>query len=785
MKTRDQHGGRSGVALILVIGLLALMMVMGVTFSIYMRTGRVAAGNFLSDVRARNLLHVALNRAMNGVDTWVGDNLYPTNDAMMSGTSGGYVDVAVTPASFAHLPLGALAPQGASIERRGFLVTTSVPSRIGAGTVINLTKKTFGTITQIVDRAGSPGIVEVRHTTLQGGSSTLWDIGDEYRFLQPGWTDLPAGTDEGRVGYVVVNASGLLDANYAGGRARGIGTNANEIQIAQLPEVGNAGNAANLVAARPYETIQELTVVGSNTFLLSRPANFVTYSAAFPGDSSGFAPVDISGGETALAARFAAITNALVRSGIDADQAAFVFTNLLDYVDADSVPHDLASPCTESVPMINELVATNAFLFRTNGTFMLNSRVSVEWFYPFVRASGDSFWISYTASVECVSAPGFPVPAVTNGAVDAAYPANSGVFCFGALSFNLGRVTGDYTAFQGQSIQLRTRVTVQVRLNGANGVPVDAAPASGTIDITMPAITVPALAAVPAAGLTLGASSSSECWDPRFNWDGSAGGRQWRAPAAGAGISLGSMNSWATTMLATRDTDGHASMYVADRPLVSVTELAYLLRGRNPGANASPLHHFNTIRLFDRTGPQAAGSPFSPLDRILDSFVLGNPSVAKGAVNINTGNREVMLALLMAMPVDRYPGDNSGGALTLAQADDLAGYWVSATSNIWAGRFSGLSDIGHVTNVLNMAPYAGATPFQQESFIRNISGLATIRQHLFTILLYAQTTKVVPMMPDRSVVAGLRGIAEVWRDPVVSTNGFRTQSIRYLSVLSE
>ena len=60
---------RQGIALIMVVGMLALMMVMGVAFAIFMRTERVAAGSFRTDVRARNLLQVALHQAIEAIDT--------------------------------------------------------------------------------------------------------------------------------------------------------------------------------------------------------------------------------------------------------------------------------------------------------------------------------------------------------------------------------------------------------------------------------------------------------------------------------------------------------------------------------------------------------------------------------------------------------------------------------------------------------------------------------------------------------------------------------------------
>ena len=87
--TEERTAEKSGVALILVIGLLALMMVMAVAFAIYMRTERVAAGNFRNDVRVRQLLQVALARALNDVDSNMGNTPYPNWNILSSGAGGG------------------------------------------------------------------------------------------------------------------------------------------------------------------------------------------------------------------------------------------------------------------------------------------------------------------------------------------------------------------------------------------------------------------------------------------------------------------------------------------------------------------------------------------------------------------------------------------------------------------------------------------------------------------------------------------------------------------------
>jgi hypothetical protein len=74
-------------------------------------------------------------------------------------------------------------------------------------------------------------------------------------------------------------------------------------------------------------------------------------------------------------------------------------------------------------------------------------------------------------------------------------------------------------------------------------------------------------------------------------------------------------------------------------------------------------------------------------------------------------------------------------------------------------------------------PPATGSDLDRESLIRNVSGLLHTRQNFFTILLYAQTTKTVADMPDKSVVSGVRAIAEVWRDPVAARYFVRTFKI--------
>ena len=699
---RVEDRGRSGVALILVIGMLALMVVLGVTFSIYMRTERVAAGSFKSSVVARQLISVALNRALDAINSDLGNKPYPTWNVLES------------------------------------LGITLIPD-----------------VTNINSMAWIP-------RAALGSNQTP----------TPRWIDVP-GVD-GRVGYLVVNCSGLLDANISGsnGVTRSIGTNVNEIQISVCPDVANV---APLVAGRPYETIQELGVTGLVSGALNQPvSNFVCYSyfpAGYPGGTN-ISFVDLSGDENALMGRHANIVNGFIACGFtNKGQAEFIFTNLLDYVDADCIPRDLGSACTESVPMFNEVQVKGECWFNATGTFEIKKgRVSIEWFYPFVGPSPiNTYKIECTVNFQATPA-AFPVPANVNTFIDAGFGPN---MTFSCPSVNFALPSFDCRAFTGQVVTLTAKVNLKMHESRDAGQVVDAVPyPAPTFDLNLP-ITIPLIPIT----VTNTVVVDAECVDPRFNWDVSPGAKQWSVKNGYFGT-LGLMNSNTLTVL-TRDTEGHSDMYVADRPLVSATELTYLLRGQT---FSSPDERWNTIRLFDWLSPN--GNSHS-LDRVLDYFIVGATN-ATGFVNPNSRMADVLTAVFEGMPMNRYPGEPAATVrlpLNHADAVNVASFWVNTNLNLSYGNFTRLSDIGHATNVFAYLP-GSLTPFQQESFFRYTTGLFNPRQQYFKILLFAQTAKTVPLLPDKSVLADVRAIAEVWRDPLPNAEGIHPCVVRMVHLLN-
>ncbi len=561
MKPFAPAPARSGIALIVTLGFLAVIAILAVAFAITMRVERLAARSFADGVRARQLAHVGLARALADIHAHADANslLYPqwTSDSFPSaGTTG--------PANFLT---------GSATNYLPGSVLTGARSRASA----------------------------VR------------------------WVDVTSGTNLiGRYAYLAVNCSGLIDPNVdysASGTAtaRKYGQSPYELAYnsAFLGEFA-AGAGVNLTtgrigsprskAWRRAESVPDLWVAGwwgygTRPFIGNPPVSNLFPFSYFPAgfrDQGGSIeePINIAVAATSLNA--GQIASRLQGMGLTAANATAVAGNLVDYLDSDWTPHNLDTFSSEPVPMINEVVIENLVAYDDSTTTWSNQvRMRVEVFYPFgypTPASG--FQLQFTVQPvggDFVIGPQTETQNIPN-------------LSLGGTEFwvNPQRIfSWTYVSTNAPAMPTSLQITdLSVRRSGV------------VVDRVRAPINIPWVTHFHASpvGATIPTGSSWAVDDPRINWDWDA---QWMPPVEtkiqGPTGSLGAMNPKASATLAQAGRDGHRAMYArnGNGNIEVPGELGFLLYDANRpwqtiplyGPDALPvLDHFTTNTNAFRTG---------------------------------------------------------------------------------------------------------------------------------------------------------------------------------------
>ena len=725
---RNPHSER-GVAIILVLGLLAVLMLAAVAFSISMRIERKGASAFRHSVQARHMVWVALAEAIHDIDYSMTNSnfyIYPQNS-----TNGS----CVYPEWYANV------------------MASSVSGNFSPSNVYVMSSTAVKYI---------PGSL----TDAVQGAKPCWqkitDAGGEVR---------------GRYAYVAVNCSGLLDANKVGGMSRMCGTNSQEIQIGNLSDVSSV---ANFLADRDrdvrYETLPELAYLNSG--VTNAPENFAVYSLAPVGErlvvssKVGAAKTNIWGNVDDLIAKKADVKAGLIASGIAAGEADFVFNNLIDYLDTNCVPYALDMPYTEAVPMISEFYVTNVIrLVIGSGVTNAQARPSlaIELHYPFVKPSPYQFGLYAEMKATFSNTDtGAANSNVLNATVDSGYIAgNTERFWrnvdYGNKDYVIAGMSLQVPATNGANVKLECEVRAWVTEPG--GSLVDAAPYPANLYIALPEMT----AVVPELGDKVGQVTGKECIDPRFNW-GTAG-QFWHVYYPPWTDTLGTTNSstldWFNSGLHP-GLDQGISMHVSNTGrLFSVGELGNLLLGSDNNSK------FKTIRLYDRDSDYRMNS-------VLEHFTITN-AMKRGLVNLNTKNTNVLAAVFLNAPL-RWDSDSG---MTLAQSDAL-----SIANAVIAGNtnYFDVGDIGYANQVNWTAILPNMSDLERESIISHSDGLLTVRQNIFTIILITESYSMNIGGEEATTgirLASARAVAEVWRDPFRDGNGNHRCFIRYLKILED
>ena len=739
MKTlnpQQDPDAKRGIALIVVLGFLSVLLVLAVSFAVSMRVERLAASTFVDVIRTRQLMYSALARAMDDIDQDIGNDIYP--------------DLTAWPDGFLSSSGGDDCP----------LLATGVALDYVPGSLLT--------------------------PSLLSAASVQWST-----------PYVAVGNVTGRYGYVAVDCSGLLDANWVGGLpraygtncplgsggtwrqglARSYGTNVNEISL-DANVLTELSSTSDLVYARGmydrFESVPELWYVGNSApfpFLDQYPSNLFVYSY-FPanqfvvGGTQTLDAVYIGGYETNVVATQAYIQAQFAAMGVTEAQDAT--RNLIDYIDADHEPGNGAgveSFCTEPVPMINEVVITNIVgSYQDTNTaedvYFNRLDIRVELWFPFVGYVNSNDY-SLSMRVMC-DGPNRPVNATfwPRQAPAFLYVPESGLWPGAGGRFRVLTVPSITAIYRTPSAaptrpELPTNAAFDVKIrqgnSGPSGVLVDGIKPSSFV-LQWNTNFVPT---VPALGVTsLPVVVRGEANDPRINWDW-RNTNHWRLRPLLLD-SLGRENG-ALPYGSSLETN----MYVRNRDnLPLVGELGFLLYSSNMP--------WRTIRLID--DPPSGGYALPVLDR----FTTLTNKLCKGLVNPNSLNPAVLSSVLLGAYGERWPGEGSTN-VSPAEAQSIAGRMIDA------GPYMNLSDIARVTDTGLEAVVSGAfDSMQKEAIIRNTAGLLSTRQNIFMIILVAQ-------MLDKtgSPSSEQRALAVVWRDPFPDSTGRHPSFVRFFKWLTE
>ncbi len=747
--------GRRGIALVIVLGLMAMLAILGISFATTMRTEHRAARMGGDNLGAIEMTYYGLAEALYHLDRdaelvqWVAPNW--TKYTIHSGNN------------------------------------TFHPDKISSG----LNDMLVGYGTWFVPSAivGGPA----------GGGAR--DETNNVRWIR---VKTPEGKIIGQFCYMLIDVSGFLDPNgnystipeLARSQPRLFGTNVTEMTLTNvfLPELyqgreryvfdGRIGDPRT----KPYgriETIADMRPALAWKDLWTVPqvmrnviaTNFFPFSYYPPGYADSATreakpQTDLRGTGPELVARSgeikAALTGLIPASELDA-----FFNNLIDYVDDDYVPGGLASTigsgqnnadsfCTEPVPMLNELQIGCVYQ-GGGGTYSLRFRVHTELFFPFLftsnslstappppqlqlrfrgRLEGGTFEPkAFNQTVTINWNPNWWVRSGTTAASDPTSP-----------QLTVQAINLTMSAPATNAVPPERLVIEEWSVTLPNGVVVDRlAPAAGGVVASLPMDEYLSVNINSAQPIYCG----WECNDPRVNWLlGNA--KHWPYSYKARVLSnpfdpdvttLGKMNRSA------QKEQGEWVMYVSNGPLYSIGELGYLLfRSTRP---------WQTISFFPAAGGGVAILP------VLDRFTLF-PYPRHGLVNINTRITNVLATAFNNCPVELAPGirqAGDGSPLRPSEAMEIAGAIVGVRPN---PGFINMSDIRNVAALGTAVPRITSW-LAREGLIRNTHGLLGIRQNLIVALIAGQSLQEFTDPESRGTsvtrLAGHRAFATIWRDP--------------------
>ena len=762
----NKHRGdpRRGIALVIVMGLMAMLIIMGVAFATSMRTEHKAARMASDQLGSMEIVYYALAEAMN------------------------------------HLEIDASTPPSGPWYAPNWPAFT-----IHSGNNGTHANKLSGKLTDMLSWYGA---WFVPHSILDTARSETNNV----RWIQ---VRSPDNQVVGQFTYMIMDCTGMLDANgnhetnmfLAMSHSRGAGTNACELALsnALLKEM-RAKAETNLYAGRVgvnrfkgygrAETLPDLRVVtwdgypnadsrGGSTSpfrIYNFATNFYVYNRYLPGyaDASGNAKdqVFIGGTGPELNARKSEIQAAIQGVGLPSTEAATLTKDIIDYVDTDVVPGGLesevgASPdncdnfCTEPVPMFNELQVANVYS-TSGGTISHRIRLQYELIFPFMGVTNDKPCV-LRAKMELVGGNFEPkdipiqakviIPAgsITVLATNATTPR----FWQGNILFPAS--TASATNAQPPEKVVITELTL-LQNNTADEAIANPGPRldrvsqnGGPFEIKV----TDYLSEVPTSSQAIQTSWAAN--DPRINWDFT---KHWRIEETKSSSLTGGSMTWGSMNTGVTGEKDEWYMYVRNGPMISVGELQYLL-----------YHSSRSWRTISFVGS-------SDMPTILDRFTVFTNDVRYGLVNISSRVPAVLATAFNQCPIEIVPGVVPPGmaakdaCLTPAESLEIAEAIMAKRPS--AG-YMNLSEL-RLVDMASVAPRVTSWS-AREGLIRNTLGLLGIRGNVFSVLLVGQAQRQFVDPENGKTVterlSGHRAMATVWRDPYLA-NGRHNMFVRTL-----
>lgn len=747
----NHHTSKSGAALLIALGFLAVLTLVIIAFTTQTRTERLAGRAYLTKAQTRHLLNTALTRAMEDVDIATSNQTH-----------------SIFPEFLAANSMGGGIPLSPTLD-------------------FDMEQDYFPAENEAIGRAFDEALASAEWQTIT--------------------TD---GTNPiGRVGYIIINTSGLLDANHVGGPStnevsagvleRRCGLSPDEIHLSDeiLPELVSPASGISLVLNRDtqwhrFESLRDLQQLGaqSSPAIFSRPPeNFCAFSF-FPQTEENNGREYMGSTLDEIIENEDLILDALNEIGLSDDNQQFVYRQLLDYVDPDSIPQE-PQLSVEPVPLLNELVLECAFTFTPEieevedpdtgeveevvSAIIVSNQytLNAELWYPFaIHENSDNFSLSIDSPLDTAGT----IPDDLFGSVagwSGDFDLNVDSWRFGddpetviaaseSKSDSYSSANELIAAFRNMASDvlfprircINTDYNIVVDIVEDIKLPVDKAVSAQLlpdVENTAEDLFNAATAAIATNSLTVGLAAI----DPRLNWNTN----YWvEVGDAGYGETLGDINSG----------------IIDNSKFVNTPDPVDTIYVRNAGVIDSPFEF--TYFLYDMEKPWRTFQFFREHDeadntRNILTHLLARPESPRrhGWINPNSQHSNVLASAFFDMPMDEFvqTETDTSDRIDAQKAQALAS--ILESGQPYASKGETYAELENTAVHDAIDAIIGGSTWKKESLLRNGTELFNPRDNSFVILLAAQTgidRNMDGTIGDDETLGMQKAVAYIWRDPV-------------------